>query len=239
MNGLKKGILYSLKPHELKLCGPRCVPDSQGILRRYVLGENIPERTVRKLLNEFHGASDYYRLIARTNDIKDFFDKKVVEAYWLGNRLLDRVSADAIKRMIMTDFVKPEFLTKNQAQKIIDKIPPDVAAHHSFHVFFVGSVTGRLKFNPALRDVCRTGWGEVLAVGQGKAKVKTLKFLPRKRAAAVTLEWDKNLTPKLKRGDLVSFHWGRVSERLTRGQFKNLIKYTLVNLKAYQEAYGK
>lgn len=239
MNGLKKGILYSLKPHELKLCGPRCVPDSQGILRRYVLGEKISERTVRKLLNEFHGASDYYRLIAKANGLKDYFGKNVVEAYWLGNQLLDKVSTDAIKRMILADFVKPEFLSRAQAQKIVDKIPSRVAAHHSFHVFFVGSVTGRLKFNPALRDTCRTGWGEVLAVEKGKAKVKTLKLLPRKRAVTVTLERDKDLTPRLKRGDKVSFHWGRVSERLTRGQFKNLIKYSLVNLKAYQEVYGK
>ena len=44
--------------------------------------------------------------------------------------------------------------------------------------------------------------------------------------------WDKVFVPELKMGDIVSCHWGRISEKITRGQLDNLIKYTGINYKA-------
>lgn len=205
------------------------------------MGGRVSERTIRRLLNEFHGASDYYRLIARKNGIRDHFADEVVEAYWLGNRLLEKVGADDLKKMILSDFVKPDFLSAAKAKKIIEKIPSGVAPHHSFHVFFVGSVTGRLKFNPKLREVCKTCWGEVkrLEPLKGTITVKTKILAPRPHDKIMPIGWDRELAPSLKPGDAVSFHWGRVSQKISSQQLKNLIKYTLRNFSAYQRTYGK
>ena len=104
MAGFKKAISYSLKPHELGFCGPQGVNNSKNILREYLAGKKYAEKLIRELLDEFKGASNYFRLIADSNSIKDYFDHKVIEAYWLGNELLDKVKVKDLKRMILLLF---------------------------------------------------------------------------------------------------------------------------------------
>lgn len=230
MNGLKKAILYSLKPHELGYCGPQGSA-SQNILKEYLLGKKYSDRLIREMLNEFKGAVSYYHLIAQANNIKDCFSKNIIEAYWLGNELLDKVKADDLGEMILDKFIRPELLTKAKARQIVSKIPAGVVAHHSFHVFFVGSITGRVKITPKHKDICKTSWGEVVSVfdKERKVEVKTQKLFPSKKDVKMEVDWDKQLLPKLKIGDLVSFHWGRISEKLSRNEYNNLIRYTMKN----------
>ena len=44
-----------------------------------------------ELGQKFTGAYPYLRLIADANHIEDAFDDRVVEAYWVGNALLNHV----------------------------------------------------------------------------------------------------------------------------------------------------
>ena len=231
MQALKQAILYSLKPHELGLCGPQCVDDSKGILRRYFLGEDIPEDEIRELLKQFTGAYYYLELIAQANNIDDYFDAKVIEAYWLGNSLLDNVRTQDLKNMILEKFTRPDLLTPEQAKVIVDKIPDKVVAHHSFHVFFVGSITGRIEITEDLKDTCKTSWGEVIEIIKDKVLIKTQNLFPEEDVET-KIDWDKKFTPDLKPGDLVSFHWSRISEILDQDKLNNLKKYTLINFKA-------
>ena len=231
MQALKQAILYSLKPHELGLCGPQCVDDSKGILRRYFLGEDIPEDEIRELLKQFTGAYYYLELIAQANNIDDYFDAKVIEAYWLGNSLLDNVRTQDLKSMILEKFTRPDLLTPEQAKVIVDKIPDKVVAHHSFHVFFVGSITGRIEITEDLKDTFKTSWGEVIEIIKDKVLIKTQNLFPEEDVET-KIDWDKKFTPDLKPGDLVSFHWSRISEILDQDKLNNLKKYTLINFKA-------
>lgn len=234
MKGLKRAIAYSLKPHELDLCGPQCFDDSKNILKEYLLGENTQEKVIRDLLDEFHGSSGYYRLIARLNGIKDYFDERVIEAYWIGNRLLDKVKTEDLKEMILSDFVRPDLLTEEKALKIIKKIPNGVVPHHSFHVFFMGSITGRAKITNKVKDVCKASWGKVIDVDfeKNKLRVQVQKLFPKKKVE-LTVDWDRGILPKIRKGDYISYHWNRASEKLTQIQLKNLIKYTIKNFNKY------
>ena len=79
MSGLKLAALYSWKPHQMGFCGPK----DDGTLLRYLKGKNVSEKKVRKILESFEGAYPYYQRIAKSNNIKDPFDERVVRAYWI------------------------------------------------------------------------------------------------------------------------------------------------------------
>src|SRR4029079_19764899 len=79
---------YAYGPNELGYCGP----DAASELFGEATSGHADERTLRELAGQFEGAYPYLRLIAQANDLADPLDARVVEAYWLGNGLLDRVS---------------------------------------------------------------------------------------------------------------------------------------------------
>ena len=60
------------------------------------------------LLRRFTGALPYLQLIARANAIADPFDARVVEAYWLGNELLDGVEVRQLYDSLLERFGKPD-----------------------------------------------------------------------------------------------------------------------------------
>lgn len=204
MSGIKLAALYGIKPHKLGFCGPKDKKDTQ-LLSDYLKGARIKENKIRVILKEFKGAYPYYKLIAKSNGIKDFFDKRVIKAYWVGNKLLDKV----------------------------EKIKP----HHSYHVLVVGSVTGRIVLKGKLLDLCRIGWGRVikLKVKSQKLKIEYCPLIGKKKfklgkTIKKEIEWDRDLLPKVKTGDWVSFHWNQAVEILTNKDIKNLRKYTLLTL---------
>lgn len=234
MNSLKKAISYSLRPHELGYCGPCDKDVSQKKLKDYMMGADVPEAEVRKLLDEFKGAVSYYKLIAEKNKIADYYDEKVIEAYWLGNELLDKIKVEDIVAMARREFVGPKLLTKEKMEEKINRFPQAGVAHHTFHIFFIGAVTGRVKLTGDTRDKCRPAWGRVLETDekQNKVKVKTKNFFPKETETEMEINWDKIFVPELSVGDLVSFHWGRVSEKITEKEMENLKKYTMINYQA-------
>lgn len=234
MNSLKKAISYSLMPHELGYCGPCDADVSKKKLKDYLEGAEIPETEVRKLLDEFIGATTYYNLIAQKNNISDCYDGKVVEAYWLGNELLDKITVADIIEMVRKEFVGPGLLTKDAAEEKIKQFPKTGVAHHTFHIFFIGAVTNRVKLEGDALDKCRPSWGEVQEIlsGVNKVTVKTTKLFPKETEVEMELNWDKAFVPLLKIGDIVTSHWGRISEKITDGELANLKKYTMINYHA-------
>ena len=161
-SGLKLAAIHGYRPHMLGLCGP-AEARRQKLLKKFLQGQVAPSK-MPKVFRQFMGAYAYYRLIAKSNNIGDPFDKRVVEAYWMGNKLLDRVKINDLREMIAKDFVGSGLLSKEVAADKIAQIPTGSKPHHSFHVLIIGSVTGSVDFtgNTKLKDICRVGWGRVL-----------------------------------------------------------------------------
>jgi hypothetical protein len=67
-----------------------CGCDDNRTLFEYGI-ENATDGGLSPLLRRFTGALPYLQLIARAKGIADPFDPRVVEAYWIGNQLLDGV----------------------------------------------------------------------------------------------------------------------------------------------------
>lgn len=228
MSGLKLAALYSFPPGRFGLCGMG--EEAPHEIFHFLMGKKVPK--IKKILESFEGAIVYYKLIAKENKISDYFNKKVVKAYWIGNDLLDKVKVSKLKEVVAKKIKKPS----------LAKILPDFAkAHHSFHVLVAGPMKRNLEMTEGMKDLCKISWGKVSKVYTGKWNVTNLEveyqpllkekswFLgkPEKRK----IFWDKRVLPKVKVGDWVSFHWNLALEKLSEEELKNLKKYTLLSIK--------
>ena len=82
---------YAYPPNELGYCGP----DAHAQLLEQVAAR-ADDGDLRRLVRGFDGAWPYLELIAGAAGIGDPLDARVVEAYWVGNELLDRVGPTAM-----------------------------------------------------------------------------------------------------------------------------------------------
>lgn len=231
-SGIRLAIRYGYVPCKLGLCGPED-KKNKSLIFRYLKGDNKLELINREIQKQFQGAYAYYKLIADANDIKDPLDYRVVQAYWVGNKLLDKVKLPDFKKMALGEFVPLGKITANR----VSQIPRNAIPHHTFHVLFMGSVTGRAKLEGKTLDICRTSWGQIQNI---KLKGLEIQYQPLKidkrfsLGGSVTKEifWNRDILPSVKKGDWVSVHWNHAIEKLDSTKLKNLKKYTNTILKS-------
>src|SRR5215210_5348134 len=84
--GQLRFVHYAFMPNRLQYCGG----DDNRTLLDYGTAHFV-DGGLTTLLRRFTGALPYLQLIARVNHIADPFDSRVVEAYWIGNALLEQV----------------------------------------------------------------------------------------------------------------------------------------------------
>jgi len=119
---------YAYPPNELGYCGP---DDASVLLRR---GSLDAEQQIARHARQFEGAWPYLEIIASAAGIADPLDVRVVEAYWIGNDLLDNVDPESLVAQLQERFV---------GQTGASWVPG--SAHHSFHVFAVYPWVGLLR----------------------------------------------------------------------------------------------
>src|ERR1035437_3294631 len=98
MNGIARCSRYSFGPNRLHYCGPDANRELQSLIEH---GETNPELSV--LLKQFKTLYPYLQYISRMNNIAEPFDEKVVEAYWLGNKLLENNRLEKFYRFLIDD----------------------------------------------------------------------------------------------------------------------------------------
>lgn len=239
-SGLKLAALYGLMPNRLGYCGSQ-KSQEQEMLHHFLEGR-ITSNKIKPVLEKFEAAYAYYRLIAAKNKIKDPFDERVVGAYWIGNELLEKISGDDLKKMIIKDFTRPGLLTNADAKKRLANIPKNSKPHHSFHVFILGTITGRVDLSDIkLKDICRVSWGKIIKIRKRSKRLKIIvKYQPIiLKGKKVTLgrfvkkeiNWDGKIVENIKIGDWVSFHWGMLAQVIDRKEIFNLKKYTQNTIK--------
>lgn len=223
---------YAFPPNERGLCGPA---DSAALRGHAAAGESTQELV--RLARQFAGAWPYLRLIAAANRIADPLDRRVVEAYWVGNGLLENVRiAD------YGAFLDGRFRGRAGGgwDSIAAAIPAGAVPHHSFHVFCVYPWTGLLRdgrAEPALHilDSCRISWGWVVSTQPLVVARRPLTWDGRVLALGPPGPCD--VTPgfvtHLAEGDWVSLHWNSVCDRLTDPQVRALRRYTYRHLTLY------
>jgi len=129
-------VRYAFPPNSHGYCGPG---DSAGFLGYGLAG--VVDPGFRQMAQAFAGAWPYLELIAGATEIEDPLDRRVVEAYWVGNRLLDGVGVTTMGNSIEDRF---RFRTGPRFSSLAEGVQAGGLPHHSFHVFCIYPWTGLL-----------------------------------------------------------------------------------------------
>jgi hypothetical protein len=227
MQGLKIAALYSFPPGRFGLCGMG--EEVSHEILDFLKGEEVAN--IKEILETFEGSLFYYKLIAKENKISNHFDEKVVRAYWIGNELLEKVRISKLKEVVAKNLKKP---------KLAEKLPENSRAHHSFHVLVAGPMERDLIMTEGMKDLCKISWGKILNIEDFKKQIANLivEYQPllkeRKWFLGKPIKrrifWFKSILPKVKVGDIVSFHWDLALEKLAKKDLDNLKKYTQLSI---------
>lgn len=235
-SGLLRCARYAAPPNKLSYCGPDQTNDLAGYLRG-----GIEDRGLSDIMVHFQTLYPYLTLIASENRVANPFDYRVVEAYWLGNSLLNRVSMRSFYGHLADSLGLKRKLNMQELELIGGKIPVGALPHHAFHVFNIFKRTGDLDatHTVATMDACRISWGKVIAVNCGL--LVTAQPLERRNNKLVlgclqtrqvrTSFVEKTVLANIAPGDWVSFHWHEVCEVINQAQVANLEYYTKISLR--------
>lgn len=224
---------YAFPPNELGYCG---TGDGRELLD-LTSGIGAGPAEVAAHARRFDGAWPYLEMIASSSGIDDPLDVRVVEAYWVGNALLD-----AVDPAYFAGEVRRHFATQSGADwNSLDGVQPRSAVpHHCFHVFVIYPWMGILRRGhrgPALRvlDGCRIRWGQVVSVGNEHLQVSCQSLtwdgstLGLGEPRVETARWadsGRSLSAAVTSGAWVSLHWDWVCDVLTAPQVEALRDFT-------------
>jgi hypothetical protein len=229
-------VRYAYPPNRLGYCGPE---DVDALIAYGVSGVSDPG--LRQLVAAFEGAYPYLELIAAAAGIRDPLDRRVVEAYWIGNRLLMGVDMARLGVSMTERF-------RHRAGRDWDRVAEAVwaggLAHHSFHVFaiypWVGFMReGRVDEPLRVLDRCRIRWGKVQAVDGDAVTVvarhlvwvDSMIVLARPHIEVVSASPAVSVAVD----DWVSLHWEWVCDKLTARQLANLRAFSTHHLRLVNE----
>jgi hypothetical protein len=233
---------YAYPPNELGYCG---ADDAATLLQRTAAASD--DLDLRRTLRTFEGAWPYLELIAHANAIADPLDPRVVEAYWIGNELLDHVDP-----RLMSASLEERF--RPRLGLGWDRLGAASAAgarpHHSYHVLGVFPYVGLLRSGVVdqpltVLDRCRIRWGRVVRLEAGWADVRSRPLewdgrhlvLGEERLERVTTSLaGTGLARDLSVGDWCSLHWDWVCDRLDHAQVRQLRARTLHSLDVANDA---
>jgi len=213
---------YAFAPNYYHYCGP----DTEGELGTYVNSGLADEKLVEHL-SKFETLYPYLVSIAHANNIADPFDERVVEAYWVGNLLLNKVKPRETFEALTDGQQLHKRLGKTELKWLYPKIDQRARLHHSFHVFNIFTRTGHrtVAHTVETMDQCRIGWGKVL---NQKIEVRSqkLEYIDGKLQFVDSIRQVINPIEglRLEEGDWVSFHWGFVCEKISKTQVQWLNK---------------
>lgn len=231
VSGILRCAKYAFSPNKLGYCGPNKNRD----LFEYCQTQTA-DRGLNQILADFQVMYPYLSFIARENQLKDPFDQRVVDAYWLGNSLLDNISLNHFYWHLLDGQKLSNKLSNKLLNKVFGSFQKGATPHHNYHVFNIYKRTGYLDINHTLEtmDKCRISWAKILAVTsrgydveyqplvcQIKGRQPELKIGPAVRKAAV-----QGFVTDARVGDWISLHWDWPCEILTEQQMWSLKLYT-------------
>ena len=224
---------YAFGPNRLGYCGPDAIEELFG---EGAMGGD--DRALRQLARSFEGAWPYLELIARANGEADPLDRRVVEAYWLGNPLLEAVGPNLFGASLASRF-RPR-LGADGWHWLAAKPAAGGVPVHAFHVLDVFPRIGLLRSGSLDRalevmDSCRIRWGRVLERDGDWLVVNVVPLLmangqlelgparpERVQAWRDGVAFVDGVLP----GDVIAIHWSWACDRLSAEQLSGLISWT-------------
>ena len=236
VSGPTRFARYAYPPNTLGLCGPE---DHQALLEYAAAG--CVDGGLIDLARGFEGAWPYLELLAGAAGIDDPLADDVVEAYWVGSALSDRVTTADLGNHLDDRFRRR---AGGSWERIEDALCSGAGVCHQFHVFAVYPWVGLLRsgaHDQALHvlDRCRIRWGRVLEIDGPSAIVRSAPLCfdddalvlgaPRDEVVQVARAQHR-LDASVAAGDLVSLHWDWICERISSRQVDQLRRRTAHHL---------
>ena len=232
-SGLLLFARYAFPPNRLGYCGS---PDHEGLFG--YLTEDRADPGLRELAQKFEGAYPYLRLIAEANGQSDPFDPRVVEAYWIGNAFLARVSVSLFYESLRRRF-QPR-MDPRAFSWMTSGLADGTRPHHNFHVFEVYRRAGLLRDERAVialdrMDQCRISWGRVVFVEGAEVIVDRAPLVLAGGKLAlgapvpvrILRQVDgRGYLDNFRPGEIVSIHWNWACDRLSIPAFRALSRAT-------------
>jgi hypothetical protein len=237
MDGLALCARFSLATNRLAYCGPSGA--EPALYDAVVRGEGSPR--AREALSRFEALMPYLETIASAHG-RDPFDREVVEAYWIGNSLLEAV--DRNRFLSLLEALSRRGLPPSVARRLAAHLPATPVAHHAFHVAFVGvgAVTGHVPTTLPNIEACRPAWATVVAVRERELEIEG----PTVRASGPRLElegrtrrsvrFDPRALEDVKVGSRVAVHWSWPALLLGEREARELERWTRRSLETANEA---
>lgn len=224
---------YAFPPNRLGYCGP---DDHQALFEYVTQGQT--DGGLLDLERRFDGAYPYLRLIAQANGIADPFDRRVVEAYWIGNDYLERVEASPFYESLRERFRAR--MGAGSFAWLASALERGARPHHNFHVLDVYRRAGLMRDRQAQigierMDRCRISWGSVTAIDGPELVVERAPLALRDGKLALTAPVSDRVLRQLdgrgfaddaQVGDTVAIHWNWVCEVLTPSTLERLQRNT-------------
>ena len=225
MTGPELFAQYAFPPNVLGYCGPADSGLTEGLAASGAVGE------LAHVVVQFEGAWPYLELIGGRSGL-DPLDPRVVEAYWIGNELLD-----GFDTLTWGNSVDERFRARSGSNwSTVESGIADGAPNHAFHVFCVYPWVGLLRSGYAdhaleVIDRCRIRWGTVEACVGRDLIVNSIPLVwdgatlslgePRLETVAGSIG-----STVYQPGAVVSLHWDYVCEELGPRQLGHLQRQT-------------
>jgi hypothetical protein len=220
---------YAFPPNVLGYCGPADTGLTEGLMSAEASAE------LSRVIRQFEGAWPYLELIGGCTG-RDPLDADVVEAYWIGNELLDGIDMLTWGNSVDVRFRQRAGGSWSALSSGIVEGRPN----HAFHVFCVYPWVGLLRSGYAdhaleVVDRCRIRWGQVTAMAGSDVIVESRPLSWDGETLALGgLQSEVVRGPMLKSrcrvGDTVSLHWDYVCETLEPDQLRHLKQQTRLHL---------
>lgn len=235
-DGILRCSRYAFGPNRLHYCGP----DSNREVLAY-MKEGVSDPGLETILRKFQTMYPYLKYIAKANKIRDPFDERVVEAYWIGNNLLEDIEKKTFYHHLVRDIGLKKRVGAKTLAGLIEKIKQKALPHHSFHVFNVFGRTGHIEKNHTLEtmDSCRVSWGTVEKISGPFLAARTQPLIstngklalgePVLKQIARRLDSDFEIE-QIKTGDIITMHWGVPCEVISARSLELLKKYTNLSI---------
>ena len=232
MDGILRCSRYAFGPNRLHYCGP----DANKEIAEYIKRSET-DLGLAHLMKQFQTMYPYLKHIASVNHIRDPFDDRVVEAYWLGNKLLETIERKVFYNHLVDDHKIPKKTGRKSFELVKDKIRMGAVPHHSFHVLDIWKRTGNLQIEHTLESMneCRISWGKVTKIDGPYiyANVEPLSYesgrlligAPINKKMVRRLESTYDIE-QIKPEDIIAIHWSVPCEIINEQQLKALKYYT-------------
>jgi hypothetical protein len=236
LDGILRCSRYAFGPNRLHYCGPNASGQVFGYIKH-----DFVDTGLKELLMAFQTMYPYLRHIAAANGIRDPFHARVVEAYWMGNNLLDIVRKKTYYDYVRDDLNMKYRMSSQKFREVEEKIRSGGVPHHSFHVFNLWKMSGSdIAEGLEQLDECRVSWGKVVQVEGPWITVRTRPVVldaqgryvfgsPVKKRVVRSLGADVDID-MIAVGDSITLHWSVPCEVISLQQAKYLDYYTQLSL---------